>query len=57
MSNGDMDRTQNASSPSWARRIGNNLWWFFNTPVGMWLLTAGLASFAIWQYQQWQQEM
>jgi hypothetical protein len=57
MSNADMDRAIESGSPSWGRRIGTKLWWFFNTPVGMWLLTWGLVGFVVWQYQQWQQEI
>jgi hypothetical protein len=41
----------------WARRLGNTLWWFFNTPVGVWLLTSGVVGIVVWQYHQWQQEI
>jgi len=57
MSSDDMERTLDPGSQSWVRRIGNNLWWFFNTPVGVWLLTSGLVGVGIGLYQQRQQEM
>jgi hypothetical protein len=55
MSTDDMERTLDPGSPSWVRRIGNNLWSFFNTPVGVWLLTSGLVGLGIGLYQQRQQ--
>lgn len=57
MSSDDMERTLDPGSQSWVRRIGNNLWWFFNTPVGVWLLTSGLVGVGIGLYQQRQQEI
>jgi hypothetical protein len=53
------DPPRDPPSPSRARRIGNNLWWFFNTTIGVaiavWLLTSVVLGIIVWQYQQWQQ--
>ena len=43
--------------PSWSRRLGDTIWWFFNTPIGVWLLTSAVVGFIVWQYQNWQQEI